>query len=415
MRRLYQFIGAIVAFGLSLITPVFAQLEADSVTMGAAYANDIYYSLENGEVQSVDRDNWDIGFYTSTWSAGIITNEGNGVELRLYPNADTTGWDNIDTTGLSTWPVLYNSPDLWEDGAFNRSAKNHPDYGWGVYNTINHDVVGDSIYILSFVEGSPKKIWIQRKISTQNTFIFKYADLDGSNEVNETVVCSDYTDKNFLYYSLQTQEVLDREPSSDSWDLLFTKYIAMLDGNVPYPVTGVLVNEDVPANRFDEVGADFDDWSSMPFDSTKVPIGYDWKYFDMGIFNYVVEDSIAFFVSNRNTDVYKLVFKGFDFMVGHFVFEKGLVSPAGFGEVRDRDQVRVFPNPASDNITLEMKPGVTPDAVTILDLAGRTVFSSRDLGQVTTFNLSGLPAGMYVIRVQDGREQYVQKLMINRN
>ncbi len=417
MKRLYQFVTAIVLCAMGLPIFVNGQMVADSVEMGAGYANDIYYSMENGEIASVDRTNWDIAFYTNTFSAGVIINEGKGLECTLYPNADTTGWDNVDTTGHSTWPVLYNSPEMWEEGAFNRHSLSDFDYGWGVYNPINHNVVGDSIYILTWADGSAKKLWIERKISMQNIYEFKYADIDGSNVVTETLNCYDYAEKNFVYYSMQTQEVLDREPAKDSWDFICTKYITMYNGDTPYPVTGVLMNVDVPANRFDMVGSDFNDWSSIPFDSTKVPIGYDWKYFDMSTVppGYVVEDSIAFFVSDRNTNVYKLVFTAFDYMSGKFVFEKSLISPAGFGKTERAAQFSVYPNPAANFVSLETTGGIIPEAITILDLSGRTIVSTRGTSPVTRLDLSGIPGGMYLIRVSEGSEQYIQKLVIRRN
>ena len=93
MRRYYQFtlliailFGSIQAFSITL-------MEDDSIAMGGGYANEVYYSFENGEVASAPRNNWDIAFYTLTWSAGIMINDGNGVELYLYPSADTSGWN----------------------------------------------------------------------------------------------------------------------------------------------------------------------------------------------------------------------------------------------------------------------------------------------------------------------------------
>jgi len=124
----------------------------DSIVLGPGYANDIYYSFENGVVASVPRTNWDIGFHTTVWTAAIITNGAAGVNLYTYPKADTTGWNTVDTAGISSRTVLYDSEDDWEDGAFNRGAAGHPDYGWGKYNPINHDVVGDSVYILKTIK-----------------------------------------------------------------------------------------------------------------------------------------------------------------------------------------------------------------------------------------------------------------------
>ena len=312
MRQFYQ-IALVIVFTITANftnANFYTEAEQDSVSLGAGYANDVYYSFENGEIHSVERTNWEIGFYTSPWSAGVITNGGKGVELYLYPSADTSGWETADTTGLFTWPILYNSTLDWEEGAFNRHSNGHPDYGWGVYNAITHDVVGDSLYVIKYMVGDStvfKKFLITKKVSIQNTYYFKFANLDGSDEVSHELDCNAYLDKNFVYYSLQTEEVLDREPNSDTWDIVFTKYMGLLEGGVPYAVTGALNNIDIPANRFDEVGPDFEDYALVPMDSTKTPIGHDWKYFDMNSFSYVVEDSIAFFVSNSQKDIYKLV------------------------------------------------------------------------------------------------------------
>ena len=49
--------------------------------------------------------------------------------------------------------------------------------------------------------------------------------LDGTNEINATVDKTNYTDKNFVYFSIDQNIVLDREPISQDWDITFTKYI----------------------------------------------------------------------------------------------------------------------------------------------------------------------------------------------
>jgi len=388
------------------------ETEKDSVSLGAGYANDVYYSFENGEIHTVERGNWDIGFYTLTWSAGIITNGGIGVELYLYPIFDTVGWTMIDTAGLSTWPVLYNSTTDWEDGAFTRNATGHPDYGWGVYNNITHDVVGDSIYILKLADGSFKKFWITKKVSIQNTYYFKYANLDGSDEVNQVLDCSDYVDKNFVYFSLSDATVLDREPNSDTWDILFTKYMG-INNDVPYPVTGALNNIDIPANRFDEVGPDFEDYMSAPMDSTKSPIGYDWKEFDLNTFSYVVEDSIAFFVSNFQKDVYKLVFSVFDYNDGKIVFSKSLVHISAVDELAIDNSVLVYPNPATDFIQVDLSGELNWEMLTITDLSGKLIYSQEvNLKGVVTIPVDKLNSGVYLVTTTTGQNIAVQKLII---
>jgi len=418
MRQFYQITLAIVFAIASFSTSAnsLLDIEQDSVFLGAGYANDIYYSFENGEIHSVDRKNWDIAFYSNILSAGIITNDGNGVELFTYPHTDTSGWNSIDTTGLSTWPVLYNSIDEWEEGAFNKYSYGSFDYGWGVYNIISHNVIGDSLHIIKSLDGDDnkvyKKLWIEKKASMQNTYYFRFANLDGTNEVSQVINCNDYSDKNFVYYSLLNDTILDREPNSDTWDILFTKYMG-INNDTPYPVTGALNNVDIPANRFDEVGPDFDDYMSAPMDSTRSPIGYNWKYFDMGTFSYVVEDSIAFFVSNFQKDVYKLVFSEFDYTVGKIAFSKSRVHTSSINDILGEEVFALYPNPATDVVNLNIDKENNWEIFTISDLSGKVVYS-REINQESDISVSidELNTGMYLVILSSKENFAVQKLII---
>ena len=38
-------------------------------------------------------------------------------------------------------------------------------------------------------------------------YTFKYADLDGSNEINSSVSKLNYSDKNFIYYSIDQNSI----------------------------------------------------------------------------------------------------------------------------------------------------------------------------------------------------------------
>ncbi|MBN2174461.1 MAG: T9SS type A sorting domain-containing protein [Bacteroidales bacterium] len=410
MKKLY-FTSLSLLFILLSQDVVKSQTGADSITMGAGYANDIYYSFSDGMVHSVPRTNWDIAFYTLTWSAGVIINDGNGVELRVYANADTSGWNAVDTTGLSTWPLLFNSVDSWEQGAFNQPPSNHPDYGWGVYNTITHDVVGDSIYIIKLADATYRKFWIIKKISIQNVYVFRFANLDGSNEVEVTLDCNDYIDKNFVYYSISNEEILDREPIADNWDILFTKYMEMVQDQ-PYPVTGVLNNINVPANRFEMVDPDFNDWTATEMDSTKSPIGYDWKHFDMSSFTYIVEDSLVFFVRNMNKDVYKLVFTAFDYTEGKAVFEKSKVHTSAIIQTAYQSRFELYPNPAENRVTIGLPDGVETGRLILTDMTGKALYQIENMEATITLDIDFLRPGVYFISIRSGNLNTTQKLIV---
>ncbi len=291
---------------------------ADSITMGAAYADEVFYSLENGIVKTSPRSSWDIAFSTNPMSSTILTNEGYGVELYAYPNGDYSAWESIDTSGLYQWPVLYNSDTSWYYGAFDRNDLGHPDYGWGVYNMQTHDVMGDSLFILKTGDGTFQKLFIEKRAAMTNSFSIKYGSLDAAGETKE-IACSQYTDKNFIYFSFLSGEILDVEPESDSWDLLFTKYY---DESIPYNVTGVLTNMEIETAEVRDTDPGLADPGTAEFSTHISVIGSDWKSFDMGTFSYVIEPDLCYFV-RKGDATYKITFTGTDGSAsGKMVFDK---------------------------------------------------------------------------------------------
>ncbi len=280
---------------------------ADSISMGAEYANDVYYSLENGVVGTAPRSGWDIAFSTDPMTSTILINEGFGLELYAYPHGDKDAWDAIDTSDMSAWPAMYNADTSWLFGAFDRNATGHPDYGWGVYNSQTHDVMGDSLFIVKLNDGTLKKIFIEKRAAMTNSFSIKYGDIDAAGETKE-IACGQYASKNFVYLSLTTGEIMDNEPDSESWDLVFTKYH---DESIPYMVTGVLSNINVETAEVRNMDPDLADPSTAVYSNDISVIGSDWKTFDMGSFTYLVEPDLTYFVkSGANT--YKVVFTGTD-------------------------------------------------------------------------------------------------------
>lgn len=392
-----------------------AQL-TDSISMGSGYANDVYYSFYYGEVKTEARDNWDIAFYSAQFSAGIITNGGSGVMLYTWPNGDTTNWNTVDTSGLSGWPVLYNSIEYWEDGAFNRSALGHPDYGWGIYNMVNHSLTGDSIYIIKTVNGEYKKLWIEKKISIDNKYIFRYADLDHSNEVQKEYVMNDYLDKNFAYYSFETEELIDREPPKDQWDIVMTKYIDPMLAGFSIP-TGFLSNVRVAANKFEGVPLSYDDYSAKAFDTVKAGIGYNWKEFDMGTFTYTIVDSLVYFVQDYYGDVYKLYFESFEMGTGKTVFVKeNLYSTDINEEAVNEKSVTISPNPVKDDLRfLINSEGADKMEVHVYDLTGKELIREVVSGEgIHTIHAAQLTEGLYFLVITSENDRYTEKFIVRK-
>ncbi|HDO26759.1 MAG TPA: T9SS type A sorting domain-containing protein [Bacteroidetes bacterium] len=421
MKKLFYSIIFILATG----PVIFGQPipTRDSLSMGSGYLNDIFYSMENGEVSAVPRNTWDIAFYTARFSAGILVNEGFGDILYTYPKGDTSDWANIDTAGLSTWAPMYNSNKVWEDGAFNAHALGHPDYGWGIYNPVNHNLYGDSLFIIHIPDVGYQKLWIEEKRSVENIYVFRFADLNGANEHAVELDVNPYTMKRFIYYSLSKNEAVDREPSSDSWDLMFTKYMDSVPDNEggfqPYLVTGTTNNVGIKANNFYPVNKDFYNWASKPMDSAKNTIGYNWKQIDMETYTWTVTDSNYYFIRNYKNDIYRLKFIEWDgSQTGNFVLDKWLVSLSSVNEQHTLSlPMEVYPNPSSGHFTIRSSEDLQGDVIlSIMDQSGRQVWQKQYSGNelrngINPGNLN-LAGGIYFLRIKGDNYAGTAKLLI---
>ena len=388
---------------LLAITSKFAGAQSvDSIKMGPGYGNDVYYSLSAGEIKQEPNNNWHIAFSTNPQSSAILTNDGTGVVLYTYPRGDTASWDTMSVAGIENWKPQYNSHDDWMIGAFDRNALGHPDYGWGLYNMISHSVVADSLFVIQLPDQSRKKLWIHKKISTQNTYKIQYANLDGSMDTTVMVDINPYTSKNFAYYSLETHSISDREPA-ESWDIVFTRYF---DERIPYIVTGVLPNIGIEVARIEKADTSSSCFDAAEFSNLRSAIGSDWKSFNMGTYQYELTDSLVFVIkdtSGVNHNLYFTEFAGSS--TGKITFITRLESCAtGILPIVPGNSIRAYPNPANNELYIEHDfHGNRPVNIQVIDLYGRMVhnqiFQPAGNGQQVYVNTSSLESGMYILRL----------------
>ncbi len=216
-----------------------------------------------------------------------------------------SSYGQFDTTGIYQWQKMYNSMHSWDEGSFNQNSFGQLDYGWGVYNGLNHDVQGDSLFAIKLQDGSWKNLYIQIKKSTKNIYAIRYADLDGQNEVIDYIDNSKYSDKLFTYYSIKEKKIIDRAPEKSAWDLLLTKYH---DNIIDYNVTGLLLNENASASLFsatDSISA-FNATlaDTTTFSDSLTIIGNSW--YRLEGMTIVTLDTIAYFIKTADKSIYRL-------------------------------------------------------------------------------------------------------------
>ncbi|MCA0429052.1 MAG: T9SS type A sorting domain-containing protein [Bacteroidetes bacterium] len=397
-----------------------AQTIIDTVSIGAGYANQKWYSLQNDEQGSAPKNNWDIAFDPSGFGTSIHINSVIGTMLWTYPSADTTGWATIDTTGINSWVPKYNSDTSWVIGAFDKGAvtSNANDVGWGIYNSITHIITGDSLFVIKLSNGSYKKLWIIN--STGTGYNFKYADLNGSNLQTKFISKSAYANKIFGYYSLQTNTALDREPvTTANWDLLFTQYTAFVP--TPYTVGGVLSNKGVRVAQADNVSnpVTFNNWFGQPYKTAINEIGYDWKAFTT---SWLIAQDTVYFVKSKTGDIWKMRFTGFGGSSnGNYIFSKEKLSTVGINENNEvKASVSIYPNPSnSSNVTVlyDLEKNYSNAQLNIFDITGKLITQenlNNTIGFYShTINTQNLKAGVYVVSIKLNNTTIQQKLIVN--
>lgn len=394
-----------------------ATLTEITLSSGQDFINEIYFKLDQTSGHTVALNEWDIAFTKDLMDASIRINSGNGIELYKYSD-DIADWATVDTAGFEFTP-LYNSLENWKVGAFNTVATGGQfDFGWGAYDMSTHNVVGSKIFIIKLAEDDYRKILIIEKVGMGNQYNFKYAKLDGTDEVTANIDAgaSEYENFSYIHYSLTNQEVVLHEPNTD-WQLLFTRYF---DNSISHMVSGVLSNSDVKVQEVKQDGLNqetYNTYDASEFNEEINTIGSDWKSFDMGTMTYTIADDVVYFVrEGEDGEVWKMFFTGFGgSTTGDFTFkiEKILTN---IDNAENRAFSTVYPNPANNmiNIIYDIDGKANLD---IVDINGKIVYS-ESINHNNSLNkhsvdVSNLEAGIYFVMIKKNSQYTSYKFIKN--
>jgi Secretion system C-terminal sorting domain len=388
----------------------------DSVVLGPGTLKQSYYSLANGEQANVSNTSWDLQFRFNGFSAGIRPNDGNYVQLYLPVVHDTGAWTTLDTTGMTP---LYNGDDSWDNDAFYASkvVGDTFDYGWGTYNMITHNLIGTKVFVISTAPGVYKKLWIKSLVGGTD-YTFQYANLDNSGLQVATIRKSLDPTKNFIMYNLTANNVVNIEPAGNAWDIVFRKYARSIDH---YGVVGALSNIGIHvASVHGVANPDAASGSGLTYYPKLSAIGYDWKSFTPPAGPWVVGDSVAYFVEDAATNIWRLVFKGYSGGgSGIISFNKTKVHDAvGIAPTNQVLQsAQVYPNPVEANsVLLFHLTKATALQATIVDMNGKVIYTqsvqgSEGLNQ-WNFGALNMSAGNYIMQLSGAGVSFTEKLSV---
>lgn len=80
-----------------------------------------------------------------------------------------------------------------------------------------------------------------------------------------------------------------------------------------------------------------------------------------------------------------------------------------------RSPLRLYPNPTSDRISIELPQGTQPFALWVLDVNGKTLMQRNinQLEQLISLDLGGFPSGIYLLRLSDGQQLWHAKVVLD--
>lgn len=414
----------LLSFGLVALAALNTSAQTSvTVSIGANYANQKWYSLANGEQGTAQsKDNWDLGFEINGYASTILANT-QKANFAVYKTPfKIADYATLDTAGISTWPTLYNADDNWSVGALNRGANpaNAMDLGWGVYDMNTHFVMGDSCYVVKLSATSYKKIKIISLAS--GTYNFEYANIDGTSPQVAALAKAGYTGKNFAYYDMTANAAVDREPVSSSWDLTFGRYTAFVP--TPYPSVGILSNKGVKVAQANNVAnpTTYTDWQAQVLDSLHTNIiGHDWKGVDIMTGIWTVKADTVYFVQDKAKNIWRINFVAFGGASnGNYVFNKTQLATVGIKNEAGNtiSQVSVYPNPSNgDKATLlfSSDENIGKVSVSITDISGK-LLSTETVNVASGLNTyaigtAELKSGIYFIRLNANGNTVTQKLI----
>jgi hypothetical protein len=289
-----------------------------NISLGGNLVYDVFYSFDQGEISKVKRSGWDIAFSVPLQTAAIRINEGSGVELFSAGGAED--WNNLEIpTGTNVLNKLWNDKSDWLTGAFNRysNPENVFNYGWGTYDhAVTYNVLGDSVYVIKLTNGSQKKLFIEKRSGHENKYYLNWANLDGSDSTS-AIIDMNVGNKNFVYFSLSENKVVDYEPDADLWDLLFTVYKTQISTSpesfIDYDVMGVLINEQKSVAKVtDKNPEEACSCDASGFSDITDIIGWDWKDFDNQSQQYKLDNQLSYFVKVSDNETYQIYFTHYD-------------------------------------------------------------------------------------------------------
>lgn len=254
---------------------------------GTLYPNKVFVDLSANRQTAVNRNSWDLGFYTAAGEYRVILNSSAAMMAKQISKNDLNTVTAADTVGFST-EVAFNqfapiaSPLPYIDypsGDLNRTA----------IAAVSANAEENKVYIVNrgLAPGSPavsrgwKKIRILRNAS--GGYTLQHADINASS-FSTIEIARD--DQYFFRYLSFESGLVDVEPVKKKWDIAWTYFSNVTNfgsGEVPYLFQDILlINRNVQIARVMTTAKSFADFTeadiaAQTFLVTQNAFASDWR------------------------------------------------------------------------------------------------------------------------------------------
>ncbi len=397
----------------------------DSISTGSNYSQMVFYSLSTGTKTTASNTDWHLAVTTRPTDfpshpfggATIRINEAQGMRVYIAPNATVSEFNTLDTAGWQSWHRLHDSDSSIEFGAFNnnRNTTDIFDFGWGKYDFINHNVNGDSVYLIQLPNGELKKFMVIALVY-DTAFDLQYANIDNSNLQATHISKLNYQGKGFVYFNLYNNAIYDKEPFSTEWDIQGMRYAAGFPNRDSVILqTGVWLNKGTTVAKVTGTSVINDYYFNYSFADSLAAIGWDWQVYDSFTQTYQVKDSLAYFIQTQSGQVYKLIFTAFrGSSTGEMCFYSQLLSSTtAIDAIKYANALNLYPNPA--NNFLNVSTGSTSATlIKVFDVTGNLLSQNWAAGSTAQVNTSLLPDGIYLLNISSaGKTAEYRKFVVS--
>lgn len=274
-------------------------VETVVIEIGFPYLNQVYYDCETNKIISINtKYDWDLSFECTSTGFHVLLNNATGM---LAANKGNVSFSSVNSIAGVTW--------LWDNPNGNLDST-----AIGNWVGLNNVYIVDRQYDDNGNHRGYKKIQLQTV--DIDSYTFKYANLDGSNENTYTIYKNN--SRSFIHFNFDNGgQTLLLEPEKNSWDILFTNHHHKFDNlTLPFVLTqaltnkhnGVVVAEDNNSN-FSNIT--LQDTVKYTFTNYWNEIGHDWKIRNSADNSFTIEEKKSYILKTTQGLFYKIRFIDF--------------------------------------------------------------------------------------------------------